>query len=130
MSIVKINLKADRQFDVLTSAWEGGSTYWCAIADKSLPIVRRFRKKNDKDEPPSFVEMVWKAVLAGETITLIDTEQNAKEYSFNLRTIKKGEQLMADKALHHLVDILSENDDATTADVWFQYCVLGDLIYG
>lgn len=49
----------------------------------------------------------------------------------SLETIAKGEQLLADKHLQHLCDILTDGGwDANTADVWFQYCTLGEIVYG
>jgi hypothetical protein len=37
---------------------------------------------------------------------------------------------MADKYPRHIADILSENDDATTGDVFLQLCLFGDVVYG
>ena len=37
---------------------------------------------------------------------------------------------MAEKYPRHFTDMIQEQDDATTADVFFQCVVLQDVIYG
>ena len=50
--------------------------------------------------------------------------------TFNLENIKRGEEIMLKEYPKHFANILSENDDAETADVWFQLVVLGEIVYG
>lgn len=42
----------------------------------------------------------------------------------------KAMQLMANNYSNHLDDLMQENDDATTADVFLQLSLFGDVIYG
>ena len=42
----------------------------------------------------------------------------------------KGEKLMSEQQREHLGDILAGNDDATTADVFLQFALMGELVYG
>jgi hypothetical protein len=72
-----------------------------------------------------------KAILDGKTIPVNDYE-NVDEVlgQISLESIEKGERLMQELHFSHFVDIVSGNDDATTADVWFQLCVLGDITFG
>lgn len=44
--------------------------------------------------------------------------------------LRRGLELMAEKAPRHFADLLSENDDAETHDVFMQMVILGDIIYG
>jgi len=37
---------------------------------------------------------------------------------------------MGEKYDWHLKNFIEENDDAETADVFLQCCVLGDIVYG
>ena len=39
-------------------------------------------------------------------------------------------QIMADKFPRHFANILNENDDAETGDVFLQCCLWGDIVYG
>ena len=41
-----------------------------------------------------------------------------------------GLQKMAEKSPSHFADMISENDDAITHDVFAQYVILGEIIYG
>jgi hypothetical protein len=38
-------------------------------------------------------------------------------------------QLMAANQAKHFADVLEQNDDAITADVWLQLALFGDVIY-
>lgn len=44
--------------------------------------------------------------------------------------LRRGLSLMAEKAPRHFADLLNENDDATTHDVFMQMVVLGEIVYG
>ena len=44
--------------------------------------------------------------------------------------ITLGLAIMAEKAPKHFADLMNENDDAVTHDVFVQCCVLGDIVYG
>lgn len=44
--------------------------------------------------------------------------------------VKKGLQKMADDYPTHFNDLVSDNDDGTTHDVFLQCIVLGDIVYG
>lgn len=37
---------------------------------------------------------------------------------------------MLDKYPTHWADAYTDNMDANTADVWFQLCCLGEIVYG
>ena len=65
-----------------------------------------------------------------------DEEEDSEEEDPNIlgyltkENIIKGTQLMIFKSPEHFFDLLNDNMDATTADVWFQYVVLGEIVYG
>lgn len=44
--------------------------------------------------------------------------------------LKRGIELMAQKAPRHFADLVGENDDAITHDVFMQMIVFGEIIYG
>lgn len=113
--------------DMLVSALEGGSNYWYWINDESYEIIEAFNRDNDTP----FSIAMWLAIKGGKSIKIHDIE-NKKELlgEINLTSIRKGEELMLREQPKHFADIISESDDATTADVWFQYCVMGKIVYG
>lgn len=113
----------ERRLDLLVGALEGGSNYWYYIDDAKNII--------NESTGETFCDKMFNAILAGKTIEIQDIEnENDKLGEINLASISKGEKLMLEYQPKHYADIVSENDDAITADVWFQYCVLGELIYG
>ena len=46
------------------------------------------------------------------------------------KKIKRGLTVMAKKERKHFVDFLNEDYDETTADVFLQCCLFGEVIYG
>ena len=48
----------------------------------------------------------------------------------SMDSILEGEKKMRHDQPDHYQDILDEGWDADTADVWFQYAVLGEITFG
>lgn len=107
---VIISVPEKRIVDMFISACEGGSNYWCS---KVTPIGK------SKD--------AYKAMLKG--FKAVDNDSK-KTYVVDPVMIDKALTIMAQKHGRHFSDLLAENDDAITADVFFQLCVFGDVIYG
>ena len=124
---ITVTITDEQRLNLLTSALEGGSNYWYLLGDDATNII-------DKHFPATkdtcFVDRMWAAIKAGLSIPIRDIEEDEKIGEISLASIEKGEQLLADHLPNHLADILNENDDANTGDVWFQYCSLGELVYG
>jgi hypothetical protein len=60
---------------------------------------------------------------------LNDGEEPVKHH-ITLDDVKKGLELMRDLYPRHWADLVEENDDLITGDVWLQLTVFGELIYG
>jgi hypothetical protein len=128
MSIV-INLTDQQREDLIVTALEGGSNYWYFLSDAAVSIVEKATWHYKKGTP--FSIRFWVAIKNGAVIPIHDAEdEKTKIGEISLASIEKGEQLLADKHFHYLSDILTENGDAATGDAWFQYCSLGELVYG
>lgn len=118
-------LTNDQRFDQFITAAEGGSNYWYYLPD--LSMCKKYRKGKDQ----TLCDLVWAAVLAGESIPVADKADTKTIIGqFNMAGIIKGEQLMHDQQPSHYEDMIDENGDAITGDVWFQYATLGELVYG
>jgi hypothetical protein len=127
MSITKDIISDQRREDMLIGAFEGGSYYWAHIRKKGFAIIDKYKTK----ERPCSSEAMWDAIKAGETIEVHDAEDPKEKLGeINYASILKGEELMLKNQPSHFADIIGENDDAITADIWFQYAVLGDIVYG
>ena len=61
--------------------------------------------------------------------TLGEFPKTAKHH-LTIEGVKKGLELMRDQYPRHYADLMEENDDLITGDVWLQLAVFGELIYG
>lgn len=62
-----------------------------------------------------------------------DDPEDWKKHEVTLADLENGFKLMADPAnkyAHHWTDFLNENEDIITADVWLQFAVLKEVVYG
>lgn len=120
--------------DLIIDAIEGGSNYWYLFGIDSDNIIRKYigvRKDFHGDFFYStFSEAIMTAVVEGDEIPVYDIETREMLGKLSLKSIEEGEEKMYADHPQHFGDILCENNDAITADVWFQYCVMGELIFG
>lgn len=124
-----IGLSKRRVADLLASALEGGSNYWCEIEEFVAPgsvvqhtgLGRVFRHI---DYPLS----------EGGALIVSDSKvsENGKVRTARLdwSKIQAGLVLMAKAYPRMFGDWLAEKDDANTGDVFLQLCVFGELVYG
>lgn len=118
-------LSKQQQEDLLITALEGGSNYWYYIDLVENPSVAKVKK----GLPLS--EHIFNLVQKGESITINDAENEDEVLgTLNLDSIQKGTELMQSNEPEHFTNILEESWDAETADVWFQYCILGEITFG
>lgn len=118
--------------DLLSVATFGN--YW--------PIVKIKRSEYHLAEEDKYdcIEDKWAAVLInGGTLVVYDEyemdselnegEEPTKHY-LTIKDVRKGLRLMKKEYPHHYADLVEEDDDAITGDVWLQLAVFGELIYG
>ena len=119
---VTTTINHERVANLLCSAFEGGSNYWyCDLEEGHVPDGVTYK----------FFHM--ELPLKGGSV-VFDVQGSAKEDDGQLvldgPAIQRGLQVMAKEYPSHLADVLTENDDSTTGDVFLQCCVFGKLIYG
>lgn len=121
-------LQPDRISDMICGAFEGGSNYWAYISDNM--INRIYKKTQDMQKEP-FVDRLLMAVQRGLPVRIRDAE-DPQTILGTLTAVswQKGETLMLQNQPKHFADIIAENDDATTADVFLQFALMGELVYG
>lgn len=130
--------------DLLVTALEGGSNYWYYLPDTRM--CEGYTSKNpiySKPTPGSI--MIHEAVLDGKEVPVMDYEtvelydKKGKELKdpkgdhlgvISKANYERAEELLLDKYPKRLGEILSENWDAETADIWFQLVVMGEVVYG
>lgn len=67
-------------------------------------------------------------LVAGGSLVL--PVEDGTDAVLDIGAVTRGLQVMESKAPRHFADWLSENEDAITADVFFQCCAFGELVYG
>lgn len=121
---VRVNIDYEDVANLLVGIVESGaSSYWCHIDDSVKPKEWVFKFENDDNEYESLYP------LNGGKLVIIDDEED-KTYDLTLEKIERGLVLMANESPDHFADIVNEKGDNATADVFLQYCLLGQIIYG
>lgn len=120
-------LTDDRRNDMLVGALEGGSNYWYEFREDACAIISKNFQGN---RATPFVDRLFEVIKNGAAIQVHDIETGALLGELTTHGIDEGERIMQEKYPEHWADIISGNDDATTADVWFQLCVMKEIVYG
>lgn len=111
--------------DLLVTALEGASNYWYLLDDISK-IQDKFQQG-----ATSTSEAIFRAIKEGWSINIKDVENEEEVLGIlSMDNILEGEKKMRHNEPDHYQDILDEGWDADTADVWFQYAVLGEITFG
>lgn len=123
---IKKDISLERISDLLTSAFEGGSNYWYMIEKKTSPTTWEI----DSCESEGKHYLCDYPLNPGGALLISDLEESEGTHRLDLKSIKKGLEIMADKYPKHYSDFISEDDDADTGDVFLQCCLFGKLIFG
>lgn len=128
---IKTTVSLKRISDLLCSALEGGSNYWYEIVEQIKPPKLEFRSNPDLGDG-NFPHIDYPLNKGGALIirSLEEPRKHAKR--LDLASIERGLTLWANSTdyAHHWGDFLKENDDAITGDVFLQFCLFGEVLYG
>lgn len=114
--------------DLISCAFDGGSTYWARIEGVDVPAAVR---KDDREIFNSDLPM-----LGGEVfITAWNDGQlyehnGVRGFTLDRAACDRGAKIMATTAPRHWGDFMAENEDATTGDVFLQCCLFGEVVFG
>lgn len=120
---VKTVISDQRIEDLLCSAFEGGSNYWYIIKSFNYPPGAT---KQSLGITYPHIELP----LKGGSLTVGDIEGDLPDKVLDRLAINNGLEIMARNYPTHYADFLAENDDATTADVFLQCAVFGEVVLG
>ncbi|TXM69642.1 hypothetical protein [Methylobacterium sp. WL120] len=112
--------------DQVITAIEGGIGYWCEAVDVMEP------------DRSTLTEKPWYAdpkLYAGPfSIKFTELEEHkagaGRDRYLTPANVQSGLNTMSEKYQDHFRDLVDENGDSDTADVFIQCCLFGDLIYG
>ena len=141
----EVEIGHDRLSDVVSTAFEGGISYWCIwanagkIAHGKTKDDFEYRHQIATTEGCSVIVAVedewepkgelWGGSADDPAEKHIHDPDNGK-YEVGLPELKKALQLMAVEDSKHFADILADDYDADTGDVLIQYACFGKVIYG
>lgn len=130
---VKIEHKVslDKIANLICSAFEGGSNYWYEITEFVKPTAITFMVDQDIDPEAKPYAHIDYPLNEGGAVMVRDTEdEDSEPKRLDLDSIQKGLKIMAKKYPRHMNDLLNDNDDAETGDVFLQCCLFGEVIFG
>lgn len=119
------------EYNIVTALY-GGINYWAGLDSTKKWKYPENHKKRHEDETQDVY--IARLILEGGAVKFYDVEdesnEEANDWYLDLNKMVKGFILMMQKSPSHFADLLAENGDATTSDVYIQYCLLGDIVYG
>lgn len=108
---------------LLVDALEGGSNYWYAIRREELP----------KQKPGELIcDAILRSLIQEKgKLDIYDLEdENELLGTLTLESMLNAFDLMEEKWPRHYADLLNDNADSSTADVWFQLATMKDIVFG
>jgi len=115
----------EQRTDLLVTALEGGSNYWYWLDKEADYIVNKHRIDGN-----SYAENMIVALNSGEQIPFHDCESMDFLGFLTKESIESGEKLMQQKYNWHFANIVYEQWDCETADVWLQLCIMDEIVFG
>jgi len=115
--------------DLLCNAFEGGSGYWASIDGFVTPEVVAL-PWGENEYHPRYISFPFSS---GGAVVLVDIEdEDETKYTLNRKAIAQGKRIMEENEQYkrHFADVLNENADADTGDVFLQLCLFGEVVYG
>lgn len=111
---------SSRDLLVVEEEWDRIDEYW------NSPLNKDVREAH----PDPYIERkMWAYIEAGKSIAFYD-EYQEQFCMLSWHRVCEGTAKMAKDYDWHFMNIITEDDDATTADVWLQCVLLGDVVYG
>lgn len=134
MKIVTTTEITERQIaDQMVTAIEGGINYWCKGIYLEAPEWKKAAEGGEAgcwyDNPE-----IYKNPELRIRVTLSEPAKGNKlNYILGMAEIENGFKVMSQlkhgEGGHHWRDMLDETGDATTADVWLQCCLFGEIVF-
>jgi len=115
-----IEVSERRIEDMLIGAFEGGSNDWIEYVEKISESGNDWIYK----DPFSDIGIRIHVVVDFTTVEEEDT------FILNKESLQKGIDAMSSRQSRHFSDMIEENDDAITADVFLQCCLFGEIVFG
>ena len=111
---------SSRDLLVVEEEWDKINEHWNSPLNKDV-----------RELPPDpYIERkMWAYIEAGKSIAFYD-EYQEQFCELSWQRVVDGTNKMAKSYDWHFMNIITEDDDAITADVWLQCVLLGEVVYG
>lgn len=133
---VEIEVEPQRLCDLLVGVFDlGACNYWVYKVDYEMPEDPDWSWCTPSErEDWEGSRKVYVAAMCGGHIdwVLLNDDENGPGETVRTgrKELIKGVKVMAEKYPHHFSNLVNDNDDAETSDVFAQCCVLGEIVYG
>ncbi len=138
--LIQPNFEMTVKWDQVANAWigalEGGYSPWLVKVDSGADPNSKMLANAAKGKDTLWYadEEYWKnaggMIADHDDPDTSDDGDGSKQTLVTKESIIAGLQKMAEKSPSHFADMISENDDAITHDVFAQYVILGEIVYG
>lgn len=119
--------------NLIICALEGGSNYWYWLpSDEVKKINQYYKHLHPTSEKEPLASKIAQCIFHTDiriTITDMESPDDVLGYIDGKRCINALIKMYEDYHEHYL-DAINGNDDAVTADIFFQLAVLGNLTFG
>lgn len=130
---IEVEITDGMIYNLLCCALEGGSNYWYQIKGYKEPahpmpneMGGQIFKHLDYPTSPDGGLYIYDSV-DGEGGGIFDEKHT---FLLDKKALEHGIELMAREYPERLKEVLEENEDADTGDLFLQLCVFGEVIYG
>lgn len=117
--------KKQRITDLFITAYEGGSSYWAYM---NIKFTDEDRQLFNEGTSPS--ELLVKRMYEGEAYEVFDVETDDLLGLVSKESLNKAYKLMREEYPSHYADLINDNWDAWTADVFLQLAVMDEIVFG
>lgn len=114
--------------NLLTGAIEGGSNSWYCIVNRTSPTSWDFNSAPNLKQG-HYVQDYPLNPGGSLDISDLNEDEDTVVGTLDWNLLQFGLTTMAEKYPGHFEDFVNEGDDALTADVFFQCCIFGDIVY-
>lgn len=126
----EVEVTPRRIADLMVTAIESGIGYWCKGVYLRSPRISTGHTGPWYDD-----ENLYEVRAEELSIEVVELDPSSAEGSWiiNLKSMEKAFMLMQSFGKpkgYCWRDFINENEDAITADVWFQLAVFGEVVYG
>ena len=132
MKITLTNKEAEDYFynalcNAVGSGWIDGYGIELTYEETDYDAAKRSLKEKSPNESQCWEDVLMEILRMGKPLTMVDRENGEGDVSIYLQDVHER---VANTPIEHLMDMIKENDDASTADVIIQSVFYNDVIFG